>query len=310
MFAYSSVFTDYYYYSLTESSSCSADSEKTKSKSKDKSRRDHQVSRDHKYEDSEKMDCKDDKGHGDHSESDVNDTDVTKDSEEDSESDDSTSSKIKISKSVHTSQAEKKVDSVSSSSFVKPTSTSSCATSSPSSSFLTLPRFSSETSIVKTQAAERKMKARSLQEPLSSEGESDPEEDIVSSELENSDDDDELNVECDRPNLRKEIVTFFQTATKDELTLIVGCSIKKAQRIVELRPFDTWESLVRDLCFSLCFTREDRNLKHNIVMLLLFITDCLSFKKKIKLDRAIVADRNVPNKHMEYTYSTHYSEIL
>lgn len=232
---------------MTENSSCSADSEKTKSKSKDKSRRDHKVSRDHNYNSENMVDCKEDEDPGDHSESDVNDsndTDVTKDSEEDSDSDDSKSSKIKTYFSVHTSQA--------SSSSVKPTATSSFVTSSPSSSpFHTLPRFSSETSIVKKQAAERKMKARSSQEPLSSEGESDQEEDIITSEFENSDDD-ELDVECARPDLRKEILKFFQTATKDELSLISGCSIKKAQKIVELRPFDTWESLVRD-CFTFLF---------------------------------------------------------
>lgn len=47
--------------------------------------------------------------------------------------------------------------------------------------------------------------------------------------------------------LKSEMVTFFQTASIDELSLIGGCSVKKAQRIVELRPFDTWQSLVREL---------------------------------------------------------------
>ncbi|KAJ8339136.1 hypothetical protein SKAU_G00359220 [Synaphobranchus kaupii] len=44
--------------------------------------------------------------------------------------------------------------------------------------------------------------------------------------------------------LNSRILGFFQEALVDELTLIVGCSAKKAQKIVELRPFGTWEDLV------------------------------------------------------------------
>lgn len=47
--------------------------------------------------------------------------------------------------------------------------------------------------------------------------------------------------------LKSEILSFFQTASVDELTLIAGCSLKKAQKITELRPFKTWKDLVREL---------------------------------------------------------------
>ncbi|XP_067289723.1 SWI/SNF-related matrix-associated actin-dependent regulator of chromatin subfamily A containing DEAD/H box 1b isoform X2 [Pseudorasbora parva] len=43
--------------------------------------------------------------------------------------------------------------------------------------------------------------------------------------------------------LKSEILNFFQTASADELTLIAGCSLKKAQKITELRPFKKWKDL-------------------------------------------------------------------
>ncbi|CAM9125718.1 unnamed protein product [Lampetra planeri] len=43
---------------------------------------------------------------------------------------------------------------------------------------------------------------------------------------------------------KKAILTFFQGATIDELSLIAGCSVKKAQKIVELRPFEDWPTLL------------------------------------------------------------------
>ncbi|KAJ8287081.1 hypothetical protein GJAV_G00047440 [Gymnothorax javanicus] len=41
------------------------------------------------------------------------------------------------------------------------------------------------------------------------------------------------------------ILGFFQEASLDDLSLIAGCSAKKAQKIVDLRPFKTWEDLVQ-----------------------------------------------------------------
>uniref|UniRef100_A0AAY4A9T4 DNA helicase n=1 Tax=Denticeps clupeoides TaxID=299321 RepID=A0AAY4A9T4_9TELE len=43
--------------------------------------------------------------------------------------------------------------------------------------------------------------------------------------------------------LKIQILTFFQEASLDELSLIAGCSLRKAQKIVELRPFKKWEDL-------------------------------------------------------------------
>ncbi|CAN2388967.1 SWI SNF-related [Pristimantis euphronides] len=43
---------------------------------------------------------------------------------------------------------------------------------------------------------------------------------------------------------KTKIVSFLQDASLDELSLIPQCSLKKAQRITELRPFHSWESLI------------------------------------------------------------------
>lgn len=43
---------------------------------------------------------------------------------------------------------------------------------------------------------------------------------------------------------KTKILSFLQEASLAELTLIPQCSQKKAQRIIELRPFNTWETLV------------------------------------------------------------------
>jgi SWI/SNF-related matrix-associated actin-dependent regulator 1 of chromatin subfamily A len=51
--------------------------------------------------------------------------------------------------------------------------------------------------------------------------------------------------------VKGQILRFFQEASLDELSLISGCSVKKAQRIVELRPFNEWENLVRGI-MNLC----------------------------------------------------------
>lgn len=130
----------------------------------------------------------------------------------------------------------------SSSSFKKKTTSSSQKPSSSSAAQM-LSRFASGTSIAKKQAAESKRKARASEEHVSSEGEND-DEDTLSSEFEDSDD--ELDFKGGMTDIKNEIVKFFQNASLDELTLISGCSIKKAQRIVELRPFDSLQSLVRD----------------------------------------------------------------
>jgi len=40
------------------------------------------------------------------------------------------------------------------------------------------------------------------------------------------------------------ILDFFNVATIDELTMMNGCSRKKAEAIIKMRPFADWEELV------------------------------------------------------------------
>ncbi|XP_040183833.1 SWI/SNF-related matrix-associated actin-dependent regulator of chromatin subfamily A containing DEAD/H box 1 [Rana temporaria] len=46
---------------------------------------------------------------------------------------------------------------------------------------------------------------------------------------------------------KTKIVSFLQDASLDELSLIPQCSLKKAQRITELRPFNSWDSLLNKI---------------------------------------------------------------
>ncbi|XP_029999646.1 SWI/SNF-related matrix-associated actin-dependent regulator of chromatin subfamily A containing DEAD/H box 1A isoform X3 [Sphaeramia orbicularis] len=219
------------------SSRDSEEKKSTKVKSKDKSSRGHKDKEDNKRHRDE---------HQDISESDGNDTDATKDSEdEDSDLDESTQTQNKSSTSTLSTWLEKGYKSITSSSSFKKTTTSSYvkpSSSASSSAAQMLSRFASGTSIAKKQAVERKKAARASEEHVSSEEENADEEDMVSSEFEESDD--ELDTKGGMTDLKKEILAFFQDASIDELSLIAGCSVKKAQKIVELRPFNTWDSLI------------------------------------------------------------------
>lgn len=170
----------------------------------------------------------------------TDDSENTKDSEDDSDLEDNEDSKEK-SATLSSWIVRKSGPAASSSSANKTTTSSSLKSSSSLSAAQTLSRFASGTSIAKKQAAERKRKARASDEHVSSEGENDY-EDTVSSEFEDSDD--ELESKVGMTEVKREILAFFQDASLDELSLMSGCSIKKAQKIVELRPFKSWKTLV------------------------------------------------------------------
>uniref|UniRef100_A0A6Q2XMJ0 SWI/SNF-related, matrix-associated actin-dependent regulator of chromatin, subfamily a, containing DEAD/H box 1 n=1 Tax=Esox lucius TaxID=8010 RepID=A0A6Q2XMJ0_ESOLU len=119
----------------------------------------------------------------------------------------------------------------------KPTS----STNSPS------PKLSNGTSVAKKEAAERKKKARASDERASSSEGEEEDGDGASSEFEDEDDGLDSGEEDEGTSLLKgKILLFFQEASLDELSLIAGCSVKKAQKIVELRPFAVWQDLVRE----------------------------------------------------------------
>ncbi|XP_074526874.1 SWI/SNF-related matrix-associated actin-dependent regulator of chromatin subfamily A containing DEAD/H box 1A [Halichoeres trimaculatus] len=189
--------------------------------------------------------CKKGTQHNNDTDDSSDDTDATKDSEDESDSDNSrrnTSTLTSwLTKSSATVSSSSSVNKKTTSYSLKPIkSSASASTSSSSSVAQTLSRFSSGTSIAKKQAAESKKKARAANEHISSEEEDD--EDMVSSEFEDSDE--ELDTKGGMTDLKKEILLFFREASVDELTLIAGCSVKKAMKIVELRPYKKWEDMV------------------------------------------------------------------
>uniref|UniRef100_A0A6Q2YLE1 SWI/SNF-related, matrix-associated actin-dependent regulator of chromatin, subfamily a, containing DEAD/H box 1 n=1 Tax=Esox lucius TaxID=8010 RepID=A0A6Q2YLE1_ESOLU len=124
----------------------------------------------------------------------------------------------------------------------KPTS----STNSPS------PKLSNGTSVAKKEAAERKKKARASDERASSSEGEEEDGDGASSEFEDEDDGLDSGEEDEGTSLLKgKILLFFQEASLDELSLIAGCSVKKAQKIVELRPFAVWQDLEKSLSVDL-----------------------------------------------------------
>uniref|UniRef100_A0A8C8MDI7 DNA helicase n=1 Tax=Oncorhynchus tshawytscha TaxID=74940 RepID=A0A8C8MDI7_ONCTS len=96
-----------------------------------------------------------------------------------------------------------------------------------------------------------KRKIRASYERASSSEDEDTEG--ASSEFEGEDDElDFVAEDAGTSTLKGQILSFFQEASLDELSLIAGCSLKKAQKIVELRPFAVWQDLVTCMTKSLC----------------------------------------------------------
>lgn len=60
----------------------------------------------------------------------------------------------------------------------------------------------------------------------------------------NSDDDSDAEISNDLTNDKKAVMEFMQTALLSELLLIPQCSQKKAEAIIEARPFENWRDLV------------------------------------------------------------------
>ncbi|NWU93608.1 SMRCD regulator, partial [Upupa epops] len=69
----------------------------------------------------------------------------------------------------------------------------------------------------------------------------------MASEGGGSDEDYSSSEEVTEVNYKDKIVSFLQDATLGELTLIPQCSQKKAQKIIALRPFNSWEALFKKM---------------------------------------------------------------
>uniref|UniRef100_A0A671LIZ9 DNA helicase n=2 Tax=Sinocyclocheilus anshuiensis TaxID=1608454 RepID=A0A671LIZ9_9TELE len=84
---------------------------------------------------------------------------------------------------------------------------------------------------------------RGDESPLNDVSASEDEEEIDSDVESISDDLDSEDEDSISGNLQDKIIQFLQEASLDELALISGCSIKKAQKIISLRPFNTWKDV-------------------------------------------------------------------
>ncbi|KAJ8262723.1 hypothetical protein COCON_G00151800 [Conger conger] len=111
------------------------------------------------------------------------------------------------------------------------------------------PKAQDGSSLAKEQSAERKRRRRRAAETQPDCSSGDEEEEGASSEFEGSSDSDPDSDQEDgvAPDLQGRILGFLQEASLDELTLIGGCSVRKAQKIVELRPFKAWQDLKETL---------------------------------------------------------------
>lgn len=99
---------------------------------------------------------------------------------------------------------------------------------------------SSSKNTIKDTSVKRK-RNEDLDDISGSEGEEEDlgdELDSISDELD-SDDEDSI-----AGTLQDQILQFLQEASLDELALISRCSVKKAQKIISLRPFNTWKDVV------------------------------------------------------------------
>lgn len=79
--------------------------------------------------------------------------------------------------------------------------------------------------------------------PLNDVSASEDEDEIDSDVDSMSDDQDSEDEDSISGSLQDQIIQFLQDASLDELALISGCSIKKAQKIISLRPFNTWKDV-------------------------------------------------------------------
>uniref|UniRef100_A0A8C2B2F9 DNA helicase n=1 Tax=Cyprinus carpio TaxID=7962 RepID=A0A8C2B2F9_CYPCA len=84
---------------------------------------------------------------------------------------------------------------------------------------------------------------RGDESPLNDVSTSEDEEEIDSDVESISDDLDSEDEDSISGNLQDKIIQFLQEASLDELALISGCSIKKARKIISLRPFNTWKDV-------------------------------------------------------------------
>ncbi|XP_043102624.1 SWI/SNF-related matrix-associated actin-dependent regulator of chromatin subfamily A containing DEAD/H box 1A [Puntigrus tetrazona] len=97
-----------------------------------------------------------------------------------------------------------------------------------------------KSTVIKNTSFKRK---RDSEFPLNDISASEDEEEIDSDAESISDDLESEDEDSISGNLQEKIIQFLQESSLDELALISGCSIKKAQKIISLRPFNTWKDV-------------------------------------------------------------------
>lgn len=109
------------------------------------------------------------------------------------------------------------------------------------------PQSLSAASTARGSKSVRENPQRARAEKLKPEQNKDSDDSELDSETEAVSDEIDSEVEDDgfEPRVQEQILQFFQEASVDELSLIAGCSLKKAQKIISLRPFTTWKDVVR-----------------------------------------------------------------
>lgn len=155
---------------------------------------------------------------------------------------DSSSPEVQIKQKSKSSRSKEQIDK----SLQKPDSSSSLAkwlTAAPSpvlnvsssSNPKTQKPSSSKSTIKDTTVKRKRIEDLPLDDISESEGE---DLDSISDELDSDDEDSVAGP------LQDQIIQFLQEASLDELALISRCSVKKAQKIISLRPFNTWKDVV------------------------------------------------------------------
>ncbi|XP_066500643.1 SWI/SNF-related matrix-associated actin-dependent regulator of chromatin subfamily A containing DEAD/H box 1A isoform X2 [Hoplias malabaricus] len=104
---------------------------------------------------------------------------------------------------------------------------------------------SSKTKMISQRDKKEKANESKKEQNSDSEGEEelDSEADSVSSDFDSEGEDNTFN-----DHIKDQILQFLQEASLDELTLISGCSLKKAQKIILLRPFNSWKDVNEQFC--------------------------------------------------------------
>lgn len=71
-----------------------------------------------------------------------------------------------------------------------------------------------------------------------------------------SDEDSDVEISNELTGDKKKVLDFFETATVIELQLMATCSKKKAEAIIELRPYKGWIDLVCNLLYKIWVKRK------------------------------------------------------